>query len=460
MDKHILSVSALTQAIRERLESTFPFVWVKGQVTNVSRPASGHVYFSLRDDHSSLAAVWFKGSQKEGERFDPLTGEVYEGGPRPSLAGTLEDGQEIVCAGRIAVYAARGQYQLVVEFAQEAGIGKLHEEFERLRTKLAQRGYFAQERKRPLPPSPARVALVTSPGGAAVHDFIRIAKGRGLGADIRIYPAPVQGSEAAARIAQALERIQAEGWAEVAVLIRGGGSLEDLWAFNDEALAATIFTARIPVLAGIGHEVDVTLADMTADVRAATPSHAAQLLWPERDLLRRQLRGLAEALMLAEDRYTQSAERNLSGVVRHLSLLSPARRVKERQERLAAAARLLRNAARNFSDRPEQQLALLAKRLELGKTAIPAAQRDLAAQSLALHGAAYRAVERAQHSLETGRLRLEALNPLAPLERGYAMARKENGDFVSSVHDVKAGDKLRLVVKDGDIAVRVQGEIT
>ena len=414
-DTHILSVSALTRAIKGSLETAFPFVWVRGQVANLSRPSSGHVYFSLKDEESSLAAVWFKNNHQDGARFDPLTGEVFENGPRQSLAGGLESGQEIVCAGRIAVYGQRGQYQLVVELAQAAGLGRLHEEFTRLRAALEALGFFAPERKRPLPEHPRRLAVITAPQGAAIHDFLRIAEDRGLGAHIRIYPAPVQGDTAPPAIIAALRRIWDEGWAECIVLIRGGGSIEDLWAFNSEALARAIYASPIPVLAGIGHEVDFTLADMTADVRAATPSHAAQLLWPSREELLRQWRQLVTALERTEERWLIRQQDRLDRLLRGLAWGSPERRLAAWSDRLATSLRLLAGAGRLLLEKQSARLSAL-------------------------------------HS------RLKAMDPHAPLERGYALVCKKDGTFVRLTGDVVPGQILRLTVSDGDIPVRVEGE--
>jgi exodeoxyribonuclease VII large subunit len=414
-DEQVFSVSALTAAIKGRLETAFPFVWVRGQVVNLARPASGHIYFSLRDEESSIAAVWFKGRRQSEEHFDPLTGEVYDDGPRQSLAATLENGREIVCAGRIAVYGARGVYQLVVEIAQEAGLGRLYEEFERLRARLESLGYFAPERKRPLPPAPSRVAVITAPGGAAIHDFLRIAEGRGLGARIRIFPVPVQGEGAPPAILAALRRAWAESWAEVLVLIRGGGSMEDLWAFNNAGLAEAIFHSPVPILAGVGHEVNFTLADMTADVRAATPSHAAQLLWPAREELSRRWRALDSALERAEERVLQGAASRLHALLRDLELGSPLRRLETWHMSLISGIRLL-DSARSYI------------------------------------------IERETHRMEREMLRLEAVNPHAPLARGYALARKADGTFVRMTGDAVPGELLRLMVSNGDIPVRVEGE--
>ena len=276
MQDGILTVRALTEQLRRSLEGRFPFVWVRGEVSNLSRPGSGHIYFSLKDQDAQLQCVWFRGQQRQaeqGQAFDPLTGEVFDT-PRPSPLELLRNGLDLLCAGRISVYAPRGQYQLLVELVQPTGQGLLAQAFEERKRKLAEAGYFAQERKRPLPWNPQRVALITSPSGAAIHDFLELAQNRGCGAEIRLFPASVQGEEAAPEIIRALDEINAQGWAQVIVLIRGGGSLEDLWAFNEEAVAEAVFCSRLPVLAGIGHEVDVTLADLTAGLCARNSGNA------------------------------------------------------------------------------------------------------------------------------------------------------------------------------------------
>lgn len=500
-DDHILSVSALTAAIRQNLEGGFPFVWVRGQVVNLSRPPSGHLYFSLRDEYSSLAAVWFKGSQKAAENFDPLTGEVYEQGPRPGLADSLENGQEVVCAGKIGVYGARGVYQLMVEIAQKAGIGRLHEEFELLRAKLAGLGYFAPERKRPLPRHPRRVAVVTAPQGAAVHDFLRIASKRGLACHIRIFPTPVQGDAAPAKLVETLERIWSEGWAELAVLIRGGGSLEDLWAFNNEGLAAAIFNSPIPILAGIGHEVDYSLADMTADVRAATPTHAAQLLWPDREEMANRLAHSASSLERAGSRGLALPAERLAALEKELAWRSPGRLFAAWRQRLAAAVRLLRNASAYRLDKAESAFAACAARLSAAPGTLPAhaeklrrleyslqqaAARNLDGREALAHNALQalmrapqrlpakeegceRLIQRFENAgknmltgterlLETQTLRLAACNPLAPLEKGYALVRREDGNYLQSTRNAIPGETLRLVLRDGEMPVRVLGD--
>ena len=213
MQDGILTVRALTEQLRRSLEGRFPFVWVRGEVSNLSRPGSGHIYFSLKDQDAQLQCVWFRGQQRQaeqGQAFDPLTGEVFDT-PRPSPLELLRNGLDLLCAGRISVYAPRGQYQLLVELVQPTGQGLLAQAFEERKRKLAEAGYFAQERKRPLPWNPQRVALITSPSGAAIHDFLELAQNRGCGAEIRLFPASVQGEEAAPEIIRALDEINAQG---------------------------------------------------------------------------------------------------------------------------------------------------------------------------------------------------------------------------------------------------------
>jgi len=366
----------------------------------------------LRDAEAALAAVWFRGCQHEAESFDPLTGEVYKDGSKPGLSSRLENGMEVICAGRLTVYPPRGTYQLVVELMQDAGMGKLQLEFELLKVELARKGYFDPSRKRALPANPKRVGVVTSPRGAAIYDFLHIAKLRGIPAEIRIYPALVQGDEAGAQISARLEQINLEGWAEVIVLIRGGGALEDLWAFNTRLVADAVFNSRIPVLAGIGHEVDVSLADMTADFRAATPTHAAQLLWKERrefwqrvDELELSCKRLLEQKMFYAGRLLESMEKNLR-------LLSPAGMLERSTLRLAEHVRRLHEGIR-------RKLADCVNLLE---------RRELA---------------------------LTGLNPELPLERGYALIRREDGSFLRSRFEAIPGERLEIRLVDGGLPVVV-----
>lgn len=475
----ILTVRALTERLRRTLETRYPFVWVRGEVSNLSRPASGHVYFSLKDAEAQLQCVWFKSRQREAHNFDPLTGEVFDG-PRPSPLAVLANGLELLCAGRVSVYAPRGQYQLVVELVQPVGAGLLAQAFEERKRQLAAAGYFAQERKRGLPWNPRRVALITSPGGAAIHDFLELAEARGCASQIRLFPVSVQGARAVPEIVAAIHEANAQSWAEVIVLIRGGGSLEDLWAFNEPPVAEAIFHSRLPVLAGIGHEVDVSLADLTADQRAATPSHAAQLLWPLRSELLQRVDDMEMALARALGQRLERAEHALRLLERGLAWASPATRLGRCEEQLARMGGTLWGATRRWLEEMTRRLDDMERRRRSAFTAGDLRARALTLEMLAtalprvleqrLHmaGAALSGLEgrvgRAAAGMLAGRaaelekleVTLAARDPLEPLHRGYALLYRESGELARSVSEFAPGDEVRARLADGALSARVE----
>jgi exodeoxyribonuclease VII large subunit len=451
---HIFSVRTLTQAVKDVLEGEFPFVWVRGQVSNLSRPPSGHVYFSLKDDDATLNVVWFKGAQPragEGERVNPLTGEVESG-----EAFELCDGQEVLVAGRMNVYPPRGVYQLVAELVQGQGLGELAVAFEAMKSKLAARGYFDSDRKMTPPRNPSRVAVVTAPQGAALQDFLRIAGDRGYGAVIRVYPSLVQGESAPAQIAAALDRADRDGWAEAIALIRGGGSLEDLWAFNTEPVAEAIFRCRLPVVSGVGHEVDTTIADLVADQRAATPSHAAQMLWTERAVLRQQADEIFLALTRGMDRLLDLRERDLQRHAQALAWHSPARRIERGGFELERLTDRLWQAMRVQVESRATGLARLEDLLyrSFGPAKVLSLRSDLDRAQGALDQAGKGFLRASQDSLREAEGRLNALDPAAPLARGYALVKGASG-FVRSRADVRAGDEIRVQVADGEFSAEV-----
>ncbi len=424
-----------------------------------------------------LQCVWFKNAQRSEEKFDPLTGEVFEDGPRPSLALTLENGQEILCAGHISVYGPRGTYQLTIALVQKDGQGALFAAFEALKAKLLGQGYFAPERKKALPHNPQRIAVITSPQGAAIYDFLRIAQNAGTGSLIRIYPVPVQGEGAAPAIVKAIQQVHAEASADVIVLIRGGGSLEDLWAFNEEIVADAIYAATIPVLAGIGHEVDTSMADMTADMRAATPTHAAQLLWPSQEELMQKVDGLEWAVHEAGQKVLQRHELRLQHQEQALKWLSPAQAWQRKEELLRQSMARLglcmeqniaqkeRQLQRAVQDAPQVLRSLEQKQSSLATAQMRlnhAGQRFLAEQERVFALVEHRVPhciqqkeDSAYHELAKLRLRLEALNPLAPLQRGYALVQDAKGHVLRSAQEVQSGQDVHMQLADGRIAATV-----
>ncbi|MBU1040116.1 MAG: exodeoxyribonuclease VII large subunit [Proteobacteria bacterium] len=496
---HILSVTDLTQALKDVLEAEFPFIWVRGQVTNLARPASGHMYFTLSDAGAALPVVWFKNSQGRGnkgagggesadraEKIDPLTGEVLE--PGPGVAAALTDGQEVLVAGRVTVYAARGAYQLVAELVQQSGVSDLALAFEALKRKLADQGWFDEARKRPVPANPARVALITSPQGAAVRDFLRLAEARGTGAALRIYPALVQGDAAPAQIAAALDAANADAWpgggkAEVIALIRGGGSLEDLWAFNTEMVAEAMIRSRVPVVTGVGHEPDVSIADFVADKRFSTPSAVASGLWPLRADLMQAVDGLEAELSRTFGAFMERKLAQLSELRRGLSWLSPVQRLARLEDTWLETSRRLEAAGRRLLGARRERLAGAVRDLTraFGPAVVEARQErlDSAVRDLtrafgpaelserqsrvdALRERATLAVDialgQAGRQVDVLAARLAGLDPEGPLARGYSLVRIERtGRFLRSTGDVLAGDRLGVRTADGEVAAVVAG---
>lgn len=452
---HVFTVRELTQALKDVVEGNFPFVWVKGEVFGVSRPASGHVYFSLKDAESVLSVVWFRRTREvQGAGgVNPLTGEVREAG-----TARLEDGSSVLVAGRLTVYPPRGSYQLVAELVEEQGAGALALAFEALKRELAGLGYFDESRKMTVPHGPRRVALVTSPGGAAVRDFLRLAAEAGSGAEIRIHPVLVQGAQAPGQIARALDDASAEGWAEVICLVRGGGSLEDLWAFNTREVADAIFRATIPVVSGVGHEIDVTVADLVADRRAATPSHAAQGLWTGREVLAQRLDEAVADLLAAGGTFLDERERSFAELRRGLLWLSPARGLVRLADRFDEAGRRLALAGTAYLARREAALEGLAARLArtLGPRALEARGARLDSLDAGLGRAMGAIFERRANALGSLGARLAAASPEAPLARGYGLVRvRGTGGFLRDPREVRPGDVLDIRVRHGEVSAVV-----
>ncbi|WP_462325069.1 exodeoxyribonuclease VII large subunit [Desulfoplanes sp.] len=453
----IFTVTEITEAVANTLQAEFPFVWVRGQVTNVARPGSGHIYFSLKDHNASLAVVWFKSNQlcmagSGGERVDPLTGEVLSG-----RGFVLEEGMEILVAGRMNVYAPRGTYQLVAELVQEQGVGDLYLAFGALKQKLAGQGYFDPGRKRSLPTHPRRVAVVTAPHGAAIRDFLKIAQSRGLGGQIRIYPSLVQGDGAPESIIRAMDRAFIDGWADTLVLIRGGGSIEDLWGFNAESVARAIFSSPIPVVSGVGHEVDTTIADLVADVRAATPTHAAQVIWQERESMVQAVDEAGTRLVRAIEQLMAGNGARLSHAEQGLDWLSPQARIDRLMERLNNAAHSLGRAGVQWISCKTDRLDRGATRL--GTTLGPGFWRmhenSLVASVDRLADRGHGFVERKIAQTEVLQTGLVALDPHAPLERGYSLVKKQDGTFLRDGAEVSPEERIEILPARGRVMARV-----
>jgi len=424
--------------LKAALEETFPGVWVEGEISNLRTPGSGHAYFTLKDEGAQLSAVLFRGRGRR-VRFD------------------LEDGMQVLAFGGLDVYAARGQYQLVVEMMEPKGLGALQLAFEQLKRRLEAEGLFDEGRKRPLPAFPRVIGVVTSPTGAAIRDILNII-GRRFG-DLRILIAPVrvQGDEAPGEIVKALANLQEVPDLDVIIVGRGGGSIEDLWAFNDEGVARAIAACRVPVISAVGHETDFTIADFVADQRAPTPSAAAELVVREKLVVVETLADLYARLKQAVTAEVAAHRERVLFLSRRRVLTDPARALRDlhrRLDELQGRLRLgLRSSQRQIRHRVALATGALRSRNPLARIASGAA---LLAQ---LRG---RLIASAAHSLKASRSRfaetvgrLESLSPLGVLARGYSLTRLPSGAVVRNAGQVAVGDPLEILLYQGALGARV-----
>jgi exodeoxyribonuclease VII large subunit len=395
-EERILSVWELTARIKDLLETSFPDVWVEGEISNLSRPRSGHVYLTLKDERAQLPAVLWRTTARR-VRFD------------------LHDGLEVICRGHVDVYPPHGKYQLIVDEIQPKGIGALELAFRQLHDKLARQGLFEAARKRPLPRLARRIAVVTSPTGAAIRDFLEVLRRRSPWVDVLVVPVRVQGEGAAEEIAEAIGLVNRLAQpVDCLVVTRGGGSLEDLWAFNEEVVVRAIFASRIPVVSGVGHEIDVTLSDLVADVRALTPSDAAQRVAPAADEIAGLLRQYQKRLLAALRSRSLAARSRLDALAAHRVFRRPLEAIRERERRLDELTARFGRAIRN--------------RVELTRRH---------ADSLAA--------------------RLDSLSPLAVLGRGYSLTpRVPDGAVIRDARELAVGDQLNTRFARGQATSRVE----
>jgi exodeoxyribonuclease VII large subunit len=413
-----LTVTELSRRIHDTLESVFPGQWIEGEISDPRTFPSGHTYFTLKDAQSQISAVLFRGAAS-GVKFE------------------LEHGLEVLAYGRVSTYVKRGQYQLIVSSMKPKKAGALQLAFEQLKKKLEAEGLFDEGRKRPLPPFPERVGLVTSRQGAALRDMLSVLGRRFEGLHIRIFPVPVQGDDAAPKIAEAIADANAH-FPDTDVLLvgRGGGSLEDLWAFNEEAVARAIAASAIPVVSCVGHETDFTIADFVSDLRAPTPSAAAELVVQDREAVLERLANLTARLFPALTAVAERLEERLAGLLRSPYLRDPFRLFEAKAQRLDELGARLTPALRRLAERAEERLARSGERL-----------------APLMRVALERAEARLGRRMET----LDALSPLRVLERGYSIAFKRGTKkVVRSKKDVATFDELTLRLQDGEIPVRVE----
>ena len=437
--RRVFTVSELTRAVKDTLEGRFGGLWVEGEISNLRSHTSGHVYFTLKDEEAQIRAVLFR-SRVRRVRFEPV------------------DGLHVLAFGRLDVYAVRGEYQLVCEVLEPKGVGALQLAFEQLKARLLAEGLFDTARKRPLPALPRRVGLVTSPTGAAVRDFLRIVTRRFAGLQVLVCPVRVQGETAAAEIAAALGTLNRLGDLDVIVLARGGGSLEDLWAFNEEAVARAVAASKIPVISAVGHETDVTIADFVADLRAPTPSAAAELVVREKTELARQVATLRTRLVRAMGQRAGRFADRLADFRRRRVLTDPGRPLRDWARRVDDLGSRLGGAMARHDRRARERLERAARALRPGLLAAPVRhQRRLAGQ---LGGRLERGVRegtaRRRRAMEALAARLDGLSPLACLARGYAIAALPGGEVLTRAERVRPGERVTVRLHEGSLGCRVE----
>ena len=438
-DRDVYSVSRLNREVRVLLERGFGSLWLEAEISNFARPSSGHWYFSLKDAAAQVRCAMFR--------------------QRNMLcAFTAKDGQKVLVRARIGLYEPRGEYQLIVDHMEDAGLGALKRQFEELSAKLAAEGLFAADRKRPLPGLPRRIGIITSPTGAAVRDILHVLARRFPAAAVLIYPVPVQGAGAAAEIVAALELAGRRADCDVLILARGGGSLEDLWAFNDERLARAIVASPIPVITGVGHEIDFTIADFAADVRAPTPSAAAELVVPDAEEWLNTFVQFATRLQRGMSRRLEEHRARLRWLMGRSALVSPVARLSAQAQRLDELEQAMLRAMRRRLHERRERLRWLTGRAALMSPATRLTQQLLRLDNLnqrLIRGGRqviHSRLEKLQPLIRT----LNAVSPLATLERGYAIVSTESGDILRSATDAGPGTLIEARLAKGKIRAKVE----
>jgi exodeoxyribonuclease VII large subunit len=435
--RQILTPSGLNRLVRDLLEDVLPLVWIEGELSNVARPASGHLYFTLKDSGAQVRCAMFR--PKSGWlKFKPV------------------DGMQVLLQARVGLYEPRGEFQLIAEHMEPAGEGALQREYEQLKRKLEAEGLFDAARKRELPRYPRRLGVITSATGAAVRDVLSVLRRRWPLLEVEVLPVPVQGREAPPAITAMLRKAAASARYDVLLLTRGGGSLEDLMAFNDEALARAVHASAVPVVSAVGHEVDFSITDFVADLRAPTPSAAAELLVPDRAAALHHLHQLRQRLATLQQRRLQTHTQRADHLLARLNAQRPQARLARDRERLLHLQHRLAAVRREQHHRRRHRLEQLQQRLlaRHPQRQLPLLARRLAEQDQRLRRAILQRLQRERLAVQHAGRSLHAVSPLATLERGYAILFDADGRVVRSTASVRPGDALKALMADGELKLR------
>ncbi|WP_413525015.1 exodeoxyribonuclease VII large subunit [Photobacterium phosphoreum] len=437
----IYTVSSLNAQVRLILENEMGIVWLVGELSNFSMPVSGHWYFTLKDARAQVKCAMFKGTNRHVS-FKP------------------GNGNQVLVKARLSIYEPRGDYQLIIESMQPEGDGRLQQQFEQLKMTLAAEGLFAQALKKPLPQHPQRVGIITSKTGAALHDILQVLKRRDPSLAVVIYPTMVQGDGAAISIAQAIGRANSRQECDILIVGRGGGSLEDLWAFNEEIVARTIAASQIPIVSAVGHEVDVTIADFVADMRAPTPSAAAELISRDNSTQADKIKHKQQQLHHAIQCYLSEQKQHINQLNHRLERQHPQLRLNQQQQHLDEITRRLQQIMLKKTQIQQQRITQNQYKLSLHSP-----QQRLQHNKTALINAKHRLLDamdrkllNANHKLVLAAEKLDTVSPLATLSRGYSITRDDQGSLIRHCDQVKAGDQLITTVTDGKIYTTVNDQ--
>lgn len=437
-ERKIFTVSRLNQEVQQLLESGFGTVWLQGELSNFSKPASGHYYFSLKDSQAQIRCAMFRGRNQYID-FEPAAGD------------------KVLVRGKLGLYAARGDFQLIVEHMEPAGAGQLQALFEETKRQLQALGWFEPESKQALPSAPRTIGIVTSPTGAAIRDALHVLKRRYPSATVIIYPTLVQGAKAAPNIVTQLDRAAERAEVDVLLLIRGGGSLEDLWAFNELSVAEAIRRNTIPIICGVGHEVDVTISDWVSDLRAPTPSAAAELATPDTATLLQRADDASKALSRVLQNHIATARDSLDSLQSRLDAKHPARLLNERNQRVDELEDRLVRAAQLLRENRSFKVQLLRRHLDNQSPSAKLSEKSARLKQIELHlqQLGDSLINRLQTRLQLASHALHTVSPLATLDRGFALVERDE-KVVRSALELSTGNRVKIRLHDGEIDSTVE----
>lgn len=431
-ERKTFSVAELNRRVKDLLEVHLPLIWVEGEISNFSAPSSGHWYFTLKDERAQVRCAMFRGRNQQ-VKFRPKAGD------------------KILLRARVSLYEGRGDFQLIAEHMEESGFGLLQQRYEALKAQLHAEGLFDEQHKQAIPPLPKHIAIITSPTGAAVRDALSVLQRRFPSIPVTIIPAPVQGDEAPAKLIEAIDIAERASLFDVILLCRGGGSIEDLWAFNSEALARRIHSCRLPLISAVGHEVDFTIADFVADIRAPTPSVAAELLSPSQEEIEQTLSRYSNQLK----RLTANKLTSLHQELNHYKarLKHPGERLNARAQQLDQLEIRLTRAIKGLLAQKSVKVSNQQQRLfqQHPQKHIDLHQKNIAQLSRQLEKAVHLKLDKSSSRLQQAVAMLDIASPLATLKRGYSITRKPDGSVIRTANDVSKGDELFIKLAEGEI---------